>query len=110
MQYGPGRTPYTSTVNSGYDHTTPLDSLCVCARARHLYCTVSRNLYSASDAHQSEALPVRETREKKEVLRQRKKAHGPPVNKEERVEGWSWFHSAGPMKAKAVRACCGISS
>src|SRR5688572_12789053 len=39
-------------------------------------------------------------REKKEVLRQRTEALCPPVNKQERVEG-SWFHSAGPMKAKA---------
>src|SRR5688572_9098528 len=41
-------------------------------------------------------------REKKEVFRQRKEALGPPVNKQERVKGGSWFHSAGPMKAKAV--------
>src|ERR1043165_9058729 len=40
-------------------------------------------------------------REKKEVLRQRKEALGPPVNKQERVKEGSWFHSAGPMKAKA---------
>src|SRR5688572_4801887 len=40
-------------------------------------------------------------KEKKEVFRQRKEALGPPVNKQERVKGGSWFHSAGPMKAKA---------
>src|SRR5688572_9534278 len=40
-------------------------------------------------------------REKKEVFRQRKEALGPPVNKQERVKGGSWFQSAGPMKAKA---------
>src|SRR5688572_10380041 len=40
-------------------------------------------------------------REKKEVFRQRKEALGPPVNKQERVKGGSWFHSAGPMNAKA---------
>src|SRR5688572_28679897 len=40
-------------------------------------------------------------REKKEVFRQRKEALGPPDNKQERVKGGSWFHSAGPMKAKA---------
>src|ERR1043165_5899834 len=40
-------------------------------------------------------------REKKEVFRQRKEALGPPFNKQERVKGGSWFHSAGPMKAKA---------
>ena len=40
-------------------------------------------------------------REKKEVFRQRKEALGPLVNKQERVKGGSWFHSAGPMKAKA---------
>src|SRR5688572_3447677 len=34
-------------------------------------------------------------------MRQRKEAPGPPVNKEECVEGGSWFHSAGPMKVKA---------
>src|SRR5678815_4911692 len=71
----------------------------MCIRDR--YCIVSINLYSASRSpHQSEALPVRKT-QRKEVFRQRKEALGPPVNKQERVKGGSWFHNAGPMKAKA---------
>ena len=35
--------------------------------------------------------------EKKAVLRERKDALGTPVNKVDRVEGRSWFQSAGPM-------------
>src|SRR5688572_8356431 len=60
------------------------------------------NLYSASrSAPQSEALQYERPREKTEAFRQRKEALGPPpVNKQERVKGGSWFNSAGPMKAK----------
>jgi len=37
-------------------------------------------------------------------LERTKEALGSPVNKEERVEGWSWFKSARPRIAKA-RIC-----
>ena len=40
-------------------------------------------------------------KEKKAILRQRKEVLGPPVSRTERVDGESWFHSAGPIKAKA---------
>ena len=66
------------------------------------HCIVSIHLYSAScSAHQSEALPVRETQKEERVLRERKEALGSPVNKVDRVEGRSWFQSEGPMIAKA---------
>jgi len=39
-------------------------------------------------------------REKSSVLKERKEALGsPPVSKMDRVEGGSWFQSAGPMTA-----------
>ena len=40
-------------------------------------------------------------REKRAVLRERKEALGSLVNKVDRVEGGSWFQSAGPVIAKA---------
>ena len=40
-------------------------------------------------------------KEKKTVLRQRKEVLGPPARRAEHVDGESWFHSAGPIQAKA---------
>ena len=40
-------------------------------------------------------------REKRAVLREWKEALGSPVNKEDRVRGWSRFKSVGPMIAMA---------
>ena len=57
-----------------------------------LYCIVSIHLYSAScSAHQSEALPVRETQREESSLERTKEALGSPVNKVDRVEGRSWL-------------------
>ena len=36
------------------------------------------------------------------VFRERKVALGSPVNKEERVQGGSWFQGVVPMKAKTI--------
>ena len=49
---------------------------------------------ASCSAHQSEALPVRETREKRAMLRRvRKEALGSSVNKVDRVEGRSWLYA-----------------
>jgi len=60
------------------------------------------HLYSAScSAHQSEALPVRETQIEESSLERTKEALGSPDNKVVRVEGRSWFQGEGQMIAKA---------
>src|SRR6218665_2180918 len=93
----PGQKP-PRTIEIEFVQGTFVRNFCIV-----LYCIVSIHLYSAAcSAHQSEALPVRETqREKRAVLRERKEALGSPVNKVDRVEGRSWFQSEGPMIAKA---------
>lgn len=70
-----------------------------------LHCVVSINLRSAShSAGQSEPLLVREIQRKRVVLKaeiSKREIRGYSlVNKNEGIEGGSWFQSAGPMKQK----------
>ena len=64
-----------------------------------MHCIATINLYIVShSAHRSEALPVQETKKEESNLERTKRALGsPPDNEEERVSGWSWFESAGPI-------------
>src|SRR6218665_861164 len=80
----------------------PVSSRAVPTYCLVLYVFLSIHLYSAVySAHQSEALPVRETQGEESSLERTKRGTWLSVNKVDRVEGGCWFQSAEPVMAKA---------
>ena len=96
-----GETPIKTLSTQSKQTATYYSSKAMCIGI-WLYCIASIHLYSAScSAHQSDALPVRETQREESSLERTKRGTWLSSYKVDRVEGRRWFQSEGPMIAKA---------